>query len=466
MIFTPRRDQVIAKDHISRNPYAGLFADMGMGKTVTTLTEVNEQMYDEIEISKTLVIAPKKVAESVWHTEAQEWDHLKHLKFSLVLGSERNRKEALKRKADIYVTNCENLVWLVAFYGSAWPFDYVVIDESDKFKSASSARFKALRSVRPKIKRVTALTGTPRPHSLLDLWPQMYLLDQGERLGKTITGFRDKYFKPGKRNGHVIYNYELKKEKDDLLGADIYEKEIYEKISDICISLKSSDWLTLPDFIEQDISIVLPPSVMAKYLAFERDQVLSLDSKEEITAINAAALSTKLRQFASGAMYTGGDDKEYVELHTEKIECLIEDVEAAKGDPILLFYNYQHELFRIMKYLKKYNPTLLKGEEGIKAWNRGEIPLALLHPASGAHGLNLQFGGHLLEYFGPDWNLGQYQQSLKRVLRPGQKQTVFSRRFVVKGTIEEEIVASLSDKDDAQKACIDFVNALRKKYKK
>jgi SNF2 family DNA or RNA helicase len=294
MIYHPHPYQDHATEHLIQFSGAGLFLDMGLGKTVSTLTAIDRLMHDYFEVSKVLVIAPKRVAENTWTAEASKWDHLKHLRISKVLGTERQRKEALRSKADIYIINRENVSWLIAFYSTAFPFDMVVIDELSSFKSANSRRFKSLRQIRPKINRVVGLTGTPMPNGLLDLWPQIYLLDQGERLGKTLTGYRDKYFKPSKTNGHIVYEYALKKDDTQLLGEDFYQKEIFEKISDICISMKAEDYLSLPERIDRTISIQFSKTLQDLYEDFEKKQILALQDLEEISAVNAGALTNKL----------------------------------------------------------------------------------------------------------------------------------------------------------------------------
>ena len=461
-------------DHILKHTYSALFLSMGLGKTVSTLTAINRLKYDAFEVEKVLIIAPKRVAESVWHTEAQKWDHLKHLSFSLVLGNERKRKEALKADVDIYVINRENVVWLQAYLGGAFPYDMLVIDELSSFKSAKSARFKSLRILRPRIKRVVGLTGTPMPNGLLDLWPQLYLLDQGERLGKTIGSYQAKYFNPGKRNGHVVFNYNLKKEKEDVdvLGSDINEKEIFDKIGDICISMKAADYLDLPKRLDQIVEITLPPELMRQYEAFERDTVLSYAASEgitgdEISAPHAAALTGKLLQFANGAVYR--DDKSYLEIHSCKIEALEADLEAANGSPMLVFYQFQSDAERIMKQLAAYHPHRFDPKHtlrDVEAWNRGEIPFMLTHAASAGHGLNLQYGGHLLWWFGRPWSLELYQQGVTRVDRQGQRYPVINRTGIVKGTMEEDVIKSLERKDAGQEALMQAVKARIAKYLK
>lgn len=453
-----------------------LFLGVGLGKTVSTLTSINYLKYDQFEVDKVLIIAPKRVAESVWHVEAKQWTHLTHLTFSLVLGHERKRKESLKAKADIYVINVENVVWLLAQFGGRLPFDMLVIDESSKFKAHDSARFKALKIVAPQLKRIVNLTGTPMPNGLLDLWSQTYLLDRGNRLGKTIGGYRDKYFNPGRRNGHVIYDYKLKKEKDDMLGEDINEREIYDKLSDICISMRAEDYLDLPKRTDQIVSIDMPPELKKQYEEFEETQVLAyLDSLNggEITAINAASLTGKLLQFANGAIYTGdaskGRDREFYEVHNLKIDALRDALEAANGDPMLIFYQFQSDIVRIQKHLKEFDPYLLDPKHtlrDIESWNRKEKTAMLLHSKSAGHGLNLQFGGHLIWWFGRPWSTEEYDQGVGRVDRSGQKFPVFNWSGVMRGTMDEDVISTYDDKSNRQNAMLNAVKARVDKYRR
>lgn len=460
MIYKPHNYQRHASEHIIENNSCGLFLEMGLGKTVSTLTAIDQLMFDYLDVQKVLVIAPKKVAEDTWISEVAKWEHLKHLKISICLGTERQRLEALKVKADIYTINRENVAWLVAHYGGAFPFDCVVIDELSSFKNAKSQRFKALRTIRPKVKRVIGLTGTPAPNGLLDLWPQLYLLDQGERLGKTLTGYRQQYFDPGKRNGHIIYEYNLKGGK---AGANIYEKQIYEKIGDICISMKAEDYLELPKRIDRINEVKLSDEIMKRYFEFEKNLILSMGDADDISVLNAAGLTNKLRQFANGAVYD--ENKDWHEVHNAKLEALAEDMEAANGQPVLVFYQYQHDLERIMQYFKAYKPVLLKGSEHIQMWNNKEIPMLVTHAASAGHGLNLQYGGNLIEWFGVDWSLELYQQAVARLDRQGQTKPVINSRIVAKGTIDEDVLLALADKADVQDAVMDAVKARIKKYR-
>lgn len=451
-----------AVKHILDNTACALFLDLGLGKTVSTLTAIHQLMFDELEINKVLVIAPKKVAEDTWLTEIQKWDHLTHLRLSRVLGTERERKEALLAKADIYIINRENVPWLVGHYGTGFPFDMVVIDELSSFKSAKSQRFKALRMVRPKVKRVVGLTGTPAPNGLLDLWSQLYLLDQGERLGDTLTGFRAKFFR--KNEYSPFSKYEVIQEKgDDLIGEDYYEKRIYEKISDICISMKAKDYLELPDRIDRIKEVHLSREMKAKYDKFERDLILSIEDVDDISAVNAAVLTNKLLQFSNGAVYD--DEKNWHEIHREKLEALEEDMEAANGQPVLVFYSYKHDLERIQKYFRSYKPVVLKGSAEIKDWNDKKIQMLLAHPASAGHGLNLQAGGNLIEWFGLQWGLELYQQAVARLDRQGQVKPVINTRIITRGTMDEDVLEALANKATVQNALLNAVKARIKRYK-
>lgn len=455
MIYNPWPYQDYATQHVIDNPFSGLFLDMGLGKTVSTLTAVNQLMFDDLEVNKVLVIAPKRVAEDTWTTEAAKWDHLKHLRVSVVLGTERQRKEALKAKADIYVINRENVAWLVGVYQSAFPFDMVVIDELSSFKSAKAIRFKSLRMVRPLIKRVVGLTGTPAPNGLIDLWPQMYLLDQGERLGKTITRYRENYFTPGRRNGQVVFDYKLKEES---------EQAIYDKISDICISMNAKDYLSLPERITRDVEIHLPAALKAKYDEFERDQVLALENLDEISAVNAAALTNKLLQFANGAVYDA--NKDWHEVHKAKLDALEEIVDTSNGQPVLVFYSYKHDLERIKKRLKAYKPRTLDSRQDIQDWNDGKIQVLLCHPASAGHGLNLQAGGNIIVWFGLTWSLELYQQANARLDRQGQTKPVIVHRLIIIGTMDEDVSQAIERKTAGQDALMEAVNVRRLKYRK
>ncbi len=455
MTYTPHNYQRFAEAHILEKPYAGLFLSMGLGKTIITLSAIDKLIYQDLAVDKVLVIGPKKVIESTWSAEIETWDHLRHLRLSVVLGTEQQRIAALRRPADIYAINRENVAWLVSYYQSAFPFDMVVIDELSSFKNAASVRFKALRTVRPKIRRVVGLTGTPAPNGLEDLWPQIYLLDQGERLGKTLTGYRNQFFVPGRRNGHVVFDYKLRSKEG--------ENEIMQRIGDICISMKAEDYLDMPKRIDRTVEVVLPDSLMKKYQDFERELVLSIEDAADISAVNAAALTGKLRQFASGAVYDA--DKSWHEVHTEKLEALAEEMEAAGDNPVLVFYQYRHDLERLQAHFKSYRPRVLQGDGDVKDWNAGKIRMLLAHPASAGHGLNLQQGGHLIEWFGVDWSLELYEQAVARLDRQGQTRPVINTRIITKGTIDEDVLAALADKATVQNAVMAAVKARIQKYK-
>lgn len=413
-----------------------------VSKTVTTLTAVDVLLHDLLERGPVLVIAPLRVAASTWATEAQKWEHLQHLRVSRVLGSEKARLWALGTPADIYIINRENVVWLVDTLGANWPFKIVVVDELSSFKSSASKRFRALRRVRGRIDRIIGLTGTPRPNGLEDLWPELYLLDQGARLGRSLTAFRQEYLRPDKMNGHIVYSYKPRP------GA---EDQLYGKISDICMSIKKEDVLSLPGQIYEDVPVQLPSAVLKKYRRFERDKVLeAMDADGNITAGNAAALTNKLLQFANGAVY---DDSGVAhEIHTEKLDALEELLEAAGGDSVLVLYAYKHDAARIKERVACRE---LDTEEDINAWNRGEIPVALAHPASIGHGLNLQQGGHIIIWFGLTWSLELYQQANERLNRPGQTQVCRVYHLIAKGTHDERVLQALSMKEKGQTAAID-----------
>ena len=442
MIYKPHNYQKYAAQWILDKEKAGLLMDMGLGKTVVTLTAIDELMYDYFDVIKVLVIAPLRVAEDTWTSESEKWDHLKHLKISKVLGTEKERTAALNHTADIYVINRGNVVWLVKYYGRHWPFDMVVIDELSSFKSSRSQRFKALRKVKPK--RIVGLTGTPAPNGLMDLWSEIYLLDGGERLGRTITGYRERYFLPDKRNQNVIFSYKPKE------GA---KEHIYEKLKDICVSMKSEDYLKLPDRINNIIKINLSKAAMDKYKQLERDLLLPFKDSD-VVANNAAVLTNKLLQMANGAVYDENGD--VLEIHDEKIKALEDVIEAANGKPVLIFYSYKHDRDRLQKYFKAKE---LKTSEDIKAWNRGEIPIMLVHPASAGHGLNLQAGGNIIVWFGLTWSLELYQQANARLYRQGQKQNVIVHHLVAKGTMDEDVMKALQNKEVGQEALLQAVKA-------
>ncbi|MBR5879533.1 MAG: DEAD/DEAH box helicase family protein, partial [Akkermansia sp.] len=395
MNFTPYPHQQAGIDWILQRPACALLWGMGTGKTVTTLTAIDRLLYDHMEPGAVLVIAPKRVAENTWSKETAKWEHLQHIKVSKVMGTAQERRDALTQPADLYVINRENVQWLVEHLGKSWPFTTVIIDELSSFKSASSKRWKALRRVRGRIRRIIGLTGTPRPNGLEDFWAEVYLLDQGERLGRTLGGFRQKYLVPEKMNGHIVYSYRERE------GA---AKEVYDKLADICMSIRKEDVLSLPGQLYEDIELIPPPAVLKQYKKFERDKVMEcLDSNGEIIAGNEAALTGKLLQFANGAIYDM--DGAVHEIHDVKLDALEEMIEEAGGDSVLVLYAYQHDADRIRKRIEC---RALDKPEDIDAWNLGEIPVALAHPASIGHGLNLQDGGHIIIWYGLTWSLELY----------------------------------------------------------
>ena len=443
MKYKPHNYQAFATEFIVEHPVCCLMLDMGLGKTVITLTALWELVLDRFDVSRILVIAPKRVAEDTWPKELAKWDHLQGLTYSLVLGSRAEREAALNRQAFLYIINRENVAWLVENH--PWDFDMVVIDELSSFKSNKAERFKALKRVRPKVSRIVGLTGTPAPNSLLDLWPQMYLLDMGQRLGRFIGGFRDRFFVPDKRNREIIYSYKPRE------GA---EDAIYRQISDICISMKAVDYLDMPERIDNRIEVVMSPKEQKLYDDFQRDMVLSIGG-EELDAVNAAALSGKLLQMANGAVY--GEDKKVISIHDRKLDVLEDLVEAANGKPLLVAYWYKHDLQRIQARFK--NARCIDTPKDIDDWNAGNIPLALIHPASAGHGLNLQDGGCTIVWFGLTWSLELYQQLNARLWRQGQKHTVVIHHIVTKGTHDEDVMRALEKKDTRQSALIEAVRA-------
>lgn len=418
-------------------------------------------MFEELEISSVLVIAPKRVAESVWDIECKKWEHLLGLKVVRIVGSAKKRREALSKQADVYTLGRDNVAWLCGQYGgSMLPFDMLVIDELSSFKNPKSVRFKALRGVQPSFKRVVGLTGTPAPNGLIDLWSQLYLLDRGERLEKFVTKFRDKYFRPGRRNGAIVYKYDILEDS---------EKKIHAKISDICMSMKKEDYLDLPGRIDNIIEINFDEELRQKYNEFEKHQVLQLIEDDimgdgEISAVNAAALSNKLLQFANGAIYD--EARNWHTIHNLKIEATKEIIEDANGKPVLLAYTYKHDLERLMEALKKYKPRKLKNEQDIEDWNNGKIQVLVMHPASGGHGLNLQAGGNIIVWFGQTWSLELEQQFNARLDRQGQKEVVIINKLVAKGTLDEDVIKAQNSKSKKQNGLMEAVKAKIKKYKK
>lgn len=451
--------QVRGVNHIIDNEYCALFLDMGLGKTVTTLTAIKE-LLDNCIISNALVIAPKKVTQVTWGDEIKNWKHLQGLTISVIDGTAKQRREAMAAKADIYAVSRDNIVWLVLECGGVkLPYDMVVIDELSSFKNHASKRFRAMRKVRKFIPRVVGLTGTPAPNGLIDLFAQMYLIDEGQRLGKTVTAYRDRFFRPGKRNGDIVYTYELKAPQNET------EKQISDLISDITISMTAEDYLKMPDKIMLYDYVDLAPKVLAQYRDFEKEQILELiNSDEPISAASAAALSNKLQQFANGAIYDA--ERNVKDIHDDKLDKLEELVEAANGEPVLIAYSYMHDLERIMQKLKAYKPVKLEKPEHIADWNAGKIPVLITHPASAGHGLNLQKGGHNIVWFGNTWSLELYQQFNARLYRQGQGKPVTIHHIVTRGTIDEKIIKSLDGKRETQDGLMESIKELMEFYSK
>lgn len=458
MNYKPYDYQRTATRWILQHPRCGLFLDMGLGKTVSTLTAVQE-MIDDCEITRTLVVAPKKVAETTWSTEAEKWNHLQGLKVVKVMGTEKQRKLALAQNADVYVIGRDSFVWLVGLYGGMLPFDVLVIDELTSFKSAKSERFKAMRIAVPTVKRVIGLTGTPAPNGLIDLWAQMYCLDQGERLGKSITRYRETYFETHKWN-NIVVRCDVKK------GCDTI---IRNKIADICLSMQAKDYLQLPALLTHTVQIQLSSATMAKYAQFEKEKVLEFADEHageptNVLAQSAAGLMNKLSQFANGAIYD--DDRNVHEIHSEKLDKLAEIIEAANGGSVLVFYQYKHDVTRIQKKLKGYKVEVYKDEKQLHAWNQGEIDVLLAHPGSTAFGLNMQQGGHYIVWFGTGWNLELYQQANARLHRQGQQYPVTVYKLVCASTVDERASASLESKKSVQQSLLDSLNYLIQKHRK
>ena len=442
MKYKPYDYQTFATNFVLEHPACGLILDMGLGKSVITLTALWSLLLDSFDVGKVLVVAPKRVAENTWPTELKKWEHLDGLTWSLVLGSEKDRRAALQRRAKIYIINRENVTWLVDNY--RWDFDTLVIDELSSFKSSKAQRFRALKRVRPRISRVIGLTGTPQPNGLLDLWPQMYLLDMGQRLGRFVGGYRERFFLPDKRNREVIYSYKPKE------GA---EEKIYELISDICISMKAADYLDMPELVASRVEVQMNAKEQKLYEGFERDMVLHLKDGD-LDAVNAAALSGKLVQMANGAVY--GENRKVHHIHDRKLDALEDIIEAANGKPLLVAYWYKHDLERIRQ---RFEVRTIDTPRDIADWNAGKIPVALIHPASAGHGLNLQDGGSTIVWFGLTWSLELYQQLNARLWRQGQKHTVVIQHIVAAGTHDEDIMNALEKKDMSQTALIAAVKA-------
>ena len=449
MKFNPHKYQQYAIDFIIKNPIAAILLDMSMGKTAICLMAIQHLMYESFEVNKVLVICPLRVT-LTWRDEIAKWSQLNGLTYSIVKGTAAQRKKALQADADIYIINRENVPWLINTSGVPFDFDMVVVDELSSFKNHQTARHKALMKVRPYIKRIVGLTGTPVSGGLMDLFAEFKLLDMGERLGRFIGQYRLNYFKPDRVNGPIVYSYKL------LPGA---EEKIYDKISDITISMKAVDYLDMPELITTEYPVYLDEDEMEKYEELKKDLILSTP-EHEVTAANAASLSNKLSQMANGAVYT--DDKEIITFHSKKLDALEDIIESANGKPLLVAYWFKHDYTRIVERLEKIGVKYMKidTDESIRKWNNKEIPVALIHPASAAHGLNLQQGGNTMVWLGLSWSHELYSQACCRLYRQGQSEgTVSIIHLVTKGTIDERIMKALFQKENTQSALIDAVKA-------
>ena len=456
MIYRPYEYQKRGQKWILEHPYCALLMEMGLGKTIVTLTALQE-LIDECEISRVLVVAPKKVAETTWTTEANKWNHLKDMRVAKVMGTEKQRKIALAGKADIYVIGRDNFAWLVGLYAGQLPFDVLVIDELTSFKNSKSQRFKAMRIARAGVQRVIGLTGTPAPNGLIDLWGQMYCIDMGERLGKSVTKYRETYFETHRWN-NIVVRCDVKK------GC---EEVIRSRIADICLSMQARDYLQLPDLLIHNVPVELSPATMSAYNKFEREKVLEFKQEHDgeptnILANSAAGLMNKLAQFANGAVYD--EDRNIHEIHSEKVDKLAEIVEAANGNSVLVFYQFKHDIPRIAKKLKGYRVEVYEGEKQLLDWNAGKIDVLLAHPASTAYGLNMQQGGHYIVWFGTGWDLELFQQANARLHRQGQKHPVTVYKLIGTHTVDERASASLENKKVKQQSLLDSLNYLIRKH--
>ena len=456
MIYRPYEYQRRATKFVLEHSECGLLLDMGLGKSIITLTAIQE-LIDDCEISRVLVVAPKKVAETTWTTEAAKWDHLQGMKVAKVLGTEKKRKMALAEKADVYVIGRDNFVWLVGLYGGQLPFDVLVIDELTSFKNSKSQRFKAMRIARPSVRRVIGLTGTPAPNGLIALWGQMYCIDMGQRLGKSVTKYRESHFETHKWN-NIVVRCDVKKGHEDI---------IRNSIADICLSMQAKDYLQLPDLLMHTISVEMSSATMAAYNKFEREKVLEFKQEHDgetanILANSAAGLMNKLAQFANGAVYD--DERNIHEIHNEKVDKLAEIVEAANGNSVLVFYQFKHDIPRITKKLKGYRVEVYEDEKQLLDWNAGKIDVLLAHPASTAYGLNMQQGGHYIVWFGTGWDLELFQQANARLHRQGQQHPVTVYKLIGAHTVDERASASLENKKVKQQSLLDSLNYLIRKH--
>ena len=448
MKYQPHEYQKRATQFIIDNRYCALFLDMGLGKTVSTLTAIDILKNDYLEIDKVLVIAPKSVALNTWSGETAKWDHLRKLRISVAMGTAAQRSKAIERDADIYVTNRDNVKWIVDYFKKEpWPFDTVVLDESSSFKNPSSQRFKALRKIRPQLRRVIELTGTPSPNGLMDLWPQIWLLDMGERLGRTLGSYRSEFFTAGRRNGAVVY---------DWIARPGARQRISKRLADISMSMQASDYLDMPDVIDGGLTLALSPDEMRDYQAFQKEQLMQLDNTD-IEAVTAAALTNKLLQYTGGALYD--DQHNWHEVSTAKLEAL-QDIVESTDESVLIYYQYQSEKDRILKMLP--DAVTFTGEpELLESWNAGKIRLMLAHPASVAYGLNMQAGGHIRVWYTPTWNLELYMQANARLHRQGQTKPVVIYHLIAAGTIDERVMQALNCKNGSQAALLKHIKELR-----
>lgn len=444
MKYNPHEYQSYATEFILSHPISAVFLEMGLGKSVITLSAIFDLCLDSFLVCKVLVIAPLRVARDTWPAEINKWDHLKGLSYSVVVGTEKERIDALKKQSTVYIINRENVDWLVHKSGIPFHFDMVVIDELSSFKSYGAKRFKSLLKVRPSVKRIVGLTGTPSSNGLMDLWAEFRILDLGQRLGRYISHYRNTYFKPDKRNAQIIFSYK------PLPGA---EEEIYKQISDITISMKSTDYLKMPEYVSNEVFVTLNDMEWKVYSDFKEDMVANLGD-EDIDAVNAAVLSGKLLQMANGAVYDS-ENKAHV-IHDKKLDALEDLIEGANGKPVLVAYWYKHDLERIKE---RFPVRQIQSSKDIEAWNDGTIPVAVIHPASAGHGLNLQSGGSTLIWFGLTWSLELYQQTNARLYRQGQKDTVIVHHIITKNTIDEDVLLALTKKEKTQDALIDAVKA-------
>lgn len=444
MKYKPHEYQSYATEFILSHPISAVFLEMGLGKSVITLSSIFDLCLDSFLVCKVLVIAPLRVARDTWPSEINKWDHLKGLSYSVVVGTEKERIDALKKQSTVYIINRENVDWLVHKSGIPFHFDMVVIDELSSFKSYGAKRFKSLLKVRPSVKRIVGLTGTPSSNGLMDLWAEFRILDLGQRLGRYISHYRNTYFKPDKRNAQIVFSYK------PLPGA---EEEIYKQISDITISMKSTDYLKMPEYVSNEVFVTLSEKEWKVYSDFKEDMVANLGD-EEIDAVNAAVLSGKLLQMANGAVYDS-ENKAHV-IHDKKLDALEDLIEGANGKPVLVAYWYKHDLERIKE---RFPVRQIQSSKDIEDWNDGKIPIAVIHPASAGHGLNLQSGGSTLIWFGLTWSLELYQQTNARLYRQGQRDTVIVHHIITKNTIDEDVLLALTKKEKTQDALIDAVKA-------